>query len=390
MSTPDDFMELAQERREALLRELAVIDKFIEDYGPAVAGGLRFTVPADTPTPPAPKPGATTLIDDPAKVVPPYKPDQTPEERKRFLKAVGGSEFGDPPDPPAPKPGAIVYVSPEEAAGWIDGAERKAKARPRKDGKPAARPWTPQEDERLLESRRLKFAVRVIADHLERTPAAVTARIAKLEAGAKPSREWTADEDDLLQLLYVERRETMAVIASKLGRTKHAIRHHLSKLGLCRDFTLKPGPKESSKTKPVVHAPTMEQFIAERPAKKRAADPVRKPLVEPSPMNAWTEKEDKVLTREWNRGRMSNYMLAKTIGKPAPEIARRGRQLKLGTRTRVKKTRKCMMDGCDNRFEPKDWTKDWYCEPHRLQMRHKSEPLMPQDPRSSFRESARS
>ena len=361
MTTPNDFIELARERRGSLLRELAVIDKFIEDYGPAVAEGLPFIVPADTPDPPAPKPGAITILRG-------MDLGFYPTEEK----------LGEP----------VRRGTPETTSGE---PVREAKLEPRA--------WTAEDDERLLEYRKLKFTVPVIADDLGRTPASVTARIAKLKAGVEASKKWTADEDDLLQLFYVEKRETMAIIAGKLGRTKHAIRHHLSKLGLRRDFTLKPGPKKGSKSKEKAPAPkktarppTIAELYAEtaRRKKRREPDPVRKPLGEPSRMNAWTDEQDKVLKREWNRGRMSNYMLAKKIGKPAPETTRRARELKLGTRARTKKNRKCLLTECDTRFVPEDWKKEWYCEKHRTLIKHKGTIGMPQDPGRSFRESARS
>ncbi|KKK72378.1 hypothetical protein LCGC14_2904480, partial [marine sediment metagenome] len=93
---------------------------------------------------------------------------------------------------------------------------------------------------------------------------------------------------------------------------------------------------------------------------------------EPSKMNSWTEAEDKVLRPAW-KGRMSTYALAKRLGKTAPQIAERGRRLKLGPRPRRDKKRKCLK--CQEPFVPEDWTTDWYCDKHRRQRAQMSEDL---------------
>lgn len=405
------------------------------------------------------------------------------EERKRFLKAVGGTEFGEISCPRcggdgrmagAPgkllpcdlcdtigrikatvKPGSVQYVSAEEAAmpprcdecgntlddhkpycsmkdarnacpqctglksvmgpcplcndtnritnqaheAWNDKQRELAAARAK--AKLGPRGWTVEEDESLLSWRRDgRLTIEIMALNLGRTQSAVKARIAKLLAGAKPSNRWTDDEDDKLELLYVTNREPLAIIADKMGRTKSALVHRITKLGLHRVAKSKklgrpkgsktqkrsPSPVKEVTPKKMARPPTIAELNAESAprTKRRIPDPVRKPVAEPSRMNAWTEEQDKVLKREWKGGRISNYMLAKRLGKPAPEVTERARELKLGTRTRTVKIRKCMKDGCDNRFAPEDWTREWYCGQHRNEMSHRSEPAVPQDPRRGF------
>ena len=348
MTTPHDMLKMAYARHQTLTAELAVLDKFINDYKPA-AIPVAMVVPADTPIPRSSKPGDIQYIgpDDPLYQAP----------------------FGREP-PKEDKLGKPVKEPELESAEAVV---------PQMQGKLGPRAWTAEDDAALLAHRKHGWKIGAIADHLERTSAAVTERIAKLKVGAKPSDRWTAEDDDQLQLLYVERRESMAVIAGKLGRTRHAIRHHLSKLGLRRNFTLKPAPKKGFKQKKKAAAPNKTTR-----KKQRESDPVRKPVAEPSRMNAWTDREDRVLRAQWISGRISNYELAKRIGKPPPEIARRARQLNLGPRTKGAKTRKCMKSGCDTRFVPEDWKTHWYCDIHRNQMRHASEPALPQDPARSF------
>ena len=70
---------------------------------------------------------------------------------------------------------------------------------------------------------------------------------------------------------------------------------------------------------------------------------------------------------------MSNYALAKRLGKAAPQVMARGKELKLGERPRRNRKRKCVR--CQEPFVPEDWTTDWYCEKHKKQMAHMTDDL---------------
>ena len=114
-------------------------------------------------------------------------------------------------------------------------------------------------------------------------------------------------------------------------------------------------------TEPIMRSP--------RPPQK-AARPHQP--VESSKLNSWTEAEDKVLRTAWKSAR-SIYVTAKRIGKPAPEIVRRAKELKLGERPRPKRKRNCVK--CQEPFVPEDWTTDWYCDKHKRQRAQMTEDL---------------
>ncbi|KKK90456.1 hypothetical protein LCGC14_2722800, partial [marine sediment metagenome] len=104
---------------------------------------------------------------------------------------------------------------------------------------------------------------------------------------------------------------------------------------------------------------------ANKRARRAVGLPENRPApAEPSKMNSWTEAQDRTLRKGWKR-RGTNYALAKRVGKTAPQVVQRAKELKLGERARPDHHRACVK--CGERFQPKDWTTDWYCEKHRQQ-----------------------
>ncbi len=185
-------------------------------------------------------------------------------------------------------------------------------------------------------------------------------------------RPWSVEQDDELRDL---RSAGVAVfkIAAITGRSRKAVSMRIYHLGLGG-----PGGRgracgaTSEQRPPPPLSPTTVMVSMPR-AKRRP--------VEPSRMNAWGKDKDKALRRAW-QGPLSIYAIAKRLGKTAPQVAQRGRELELGERPRH--ARKCLR--CKVAFVPEDWTLDWYCKKHRLQMACMTEDLtMPSNPSGRIR-----
>ena len=254
-------------------------------------------------------------------------------------------------------------------------------------GNPLLRRWTEEELATLEALWSRGVSAKQIAGRLNRTASGVASMAhAKgfkraLVPDANPGSTWTDDELDQLELHY-QTGSSLKKIAADLDRSVFSIKHKASKLGLRRSVKMgRPKGAKTEKARP--QAPT--QLAPGRPPGKLVPAPVpastvdkiherarraiglpekRRQPAEPSVMNSWTEAEDKTLRAEWKR-RASNYVIAKRVGKSAPQMVRRARELKLGPRPRPDGKRKCVK--CQEPFVPEDWTTDWYCDKHRRQ-----------------------
>ena len=267
---------------------------------------------------------------------------------------------------------------------------------PRLVGNPFFPRWTEEEVATLEALWSHGVSAKQIAGRLHRTASAVASMAhakgfkRRLVPETKPGSTWTDDEIDQLELHY-QTGSSLKKIAAGFGRSIFSVKHKASKLGLRRSAKMgRPKGAKTEKARP--QAPT--QLAPGRPPGKLVPAPVpastvdkiherarraiglpekRRQPAEPSVMNSWAEAEDKALRRMWKRP-WSNYVIAKRIGKSAPQVVRRARELKLGPRPRPDGKRKCVK--CQEPFVPKDWTTDWYCDKHRQQAKQSSSDLI--------------
>ncbi len=220
-----------------------------------------------------------------------------------------------------------------------------------------------------------------ISKRLDRTPDAIKGkanlkgfkRKSPIKLFNSYSRLWTAEQEDELREL---RKAGVAVfrIATALGRTRRAVSMRIAHLGLGGPGGRGRACGATSEQRPPPPLSPSTVMVSMPRAKRQP--------VEPSRMNAWGEDKDKALRCAW-KGPMSLYAIAKRLGKTAPQVAQRGRELELGERPRH--ARKCVR--CKVSFTPRDWASDWYCEKHFKQRASFTEDLtMPRNPSGRVRE----
>ena len=241
-------------------------------------------------------------------------------------------------------------------------------------GNPLLPRWTEEEVATLEALWSHGVSAKQIAGRLHRTASAVASMAhakgfkRRLVPETKPGSTWTDDEIDQLELYY-QTGSSLKKIAAGLGRSIFSVKHKASKLGLRRSAKMgRPkGAKTEKRPAPMIG---MKPIVWPRKPPRKAASPHQP--AEPSKINSWAKAEDKALRTAWKSAR-SIYVTAKRLGKPAPGIVRRAKELKLGERPRPKRKRKCVK--CQEPFVPEDWTADWYCDRHRRQRAQMSEDL---------------
>lgn len=254
---------------------------------------------------------------------------------------------------------------------------------PKPRGNPAWRPWGKDELAGLKEWWWDGFSSIEIAERLKALGSDRTAGAVRTQAYERhfehrprlwgPSRYqlWPAKEDAQLEA-HRKAGATAEVIAFNHGRTTKAVTRRIIKLRLgpvAREPQERPrdGCPLASVVGPINGADAPKRVL-------RCLDPsakAKRQLIEPS--RAWDDKaKDRALRLMWKKP-WSNYVIAKRLGKTAPQVAQRGRELKLGPRPRRDSKRKCL--NCQEPFAPRDWTTDWYCTKHRKHMAQMSEDL---------------
>lgn len=106
------------------------------------------------------------------------------------------------------------------------------------------KPWTPEEDARLIALREAGHSVNQVVTLIGRTRGSVSSRMTKLGLFNKTtSRAWTAQEIDHLIDHYRDPEWPVKRLAELYGRTKGAVRMRAAYLGIQRpeiDYKAKP------------------------------------------------------------------------------------------------------------------------------------------------------
>lgn len=111
------------------------------------------------------------------------------------------------------------------------------------------RPWTPEEEETLLDLRRRRMTFRQIAGRLGRTEGAVANRhselmTGKFVVGEERSRfdPWRPEEDAELCRAYLPGGPTLREVAERIGRSEGACKKRAQQLGQSASRPPKPRP----------------------------------------------------------------------------------------------------------------------------------------------------
>ena len=106
------------------------------------------------------------------------------------------------------------------------------------------KPWTPEEDARLIALREAGHSINQVVAVLGRTRGSVSSRMTKLGLFNKNTqRPWTAEEIDHLIAHYRDPEWPVKRLAARYGRTKGAVRMRAAYLGIQqpeRDYKTKP------------------------------------------------------------------------------------------------------------------------------------------------------